>query len=307
MTKEERYEQFTKDMDDRRITKSKHYDGRNYYQGPSVTHRVGRPTGRYPLDEDKPTVGQHGQEWADRLSVLIWGRVRGETMKRRMNKSKSDATPKYILNPEYLRSEGYASELELTKCQLAGMGECVEDYFPEDYGKALPEEGAWIMLLMSVHVGKLTTEGKTEHVTVPHLSMWFALPTVSPSGCLDLKKKKAIIQTPQGEVHIWPHEYTVVKDLSKYLDMTEEEGFYINFMSETEGFDMDKLLYIQSRGIPKGTAQRMLLPELKDPYFCYFTFHPAYSEAFGEGFGSPYLTTTNHERRRQSRKRREAA
>jgi hypothetical protein len=222
-----------------------------------------------------------------------------------MGKSKKDAPPKYILNPAYLESDAYAEDVEKQKQGVVGFGECAEDYLPEEHGKALPEEGAWIMLLMSVHVGKLTDEGKTERVTVPHLSMWFALPTVSQSGHGDYRMKKAIIQTPQGEVHVWPHEYTVVKDLSKYLDMTEEEGFYIHFMHETGGFDVDKLLYVQSRGIPRGAAQRMLLPELKDPHFCYFTFHPAYSEAFGEGFGSPHLTTANHERRRESRRRRQ--
>jgi hypothetical protein len=204
---------------------------------------------------------------------------------------------RFTLNPDYLQSEEYAREVAREKRALVGIGECLEDYFPEDYDKALPEEGAWIMLLMSVHVGKATTEGKAESVT---------LPTVSPSGRHGVKRKKAIIQTPQGEVHIWPHEYTVVKDISPYLDMTEEEGVYIHFMHETGGFDADKLLYIQSRGIPRGTAQRLLLPELKDPHFCYFTFHPAYSEMFGEGFGTPYLTTVNHERRRAARRQRAA-
>jgi hypothetical protein len=230
-------------------------------------------------------------------------------MRKRTTKSGKGegAPPKYILNPAYLESEVYAEDIERQIDGMVRMGECAEDYFPERYGKALPEEGAWIMLLMSVHVGRLTTEGKTERITVPHLSMWFALPTVSQHGHDDLKMKKAVIQTPQGEVHIWPHEYTVVKDLSKYLDRSEEEGFYVHFMQESSAFDVDKLLYIQSRGIPKGAAQRLLLPELKDPFYCYFTFHPAYSEAFGEGFGAPYLTAANHERRSRSRKERHAS
>src|ERR1043165_223561 len=120
------------------------------------------------------------------------------------------STPKYILNPDYLGSEEYEKEKESFKRQLIQRWECVEDYFPEDYGKQLPEDGAWIMLLMSVHVGKPLTQGKSETIEVPHLSVWFATPTVSQSGYREVRPKKAVIQTPQGEVHIWPHEYTVV-------------------------------------------------------------------------------------------------
>jgi hypothetical protein len=219
--------------------------------------------------------------------------------------TRRSGTPKYILNPDYLGSEEWEAEKEEIKDYLSAAHECVEDYFPEDYGKGIPESGAWIMLLMSVHVGKETTPGKFEKVEVPHLSIWFALPTVSPNGYGDQKLKKAIIQHPKGEVHVFPHEYTIVSDLSKYLEMTEEEGFYINFLSETSGgFDPDKLLYIMSRGIPKAVAQRMLLPELRDPFFCYFTFHPDYSAYFGEGFGTPYLTAANHKRRAAARRER---
>jgi hypothetical protein len=223
-------------------------------------------------------------------------------------RKRKNPTPKFIPNPEYIGSPEWEEEKEAAKDWLSNAGEPAEDYFPEDFGKQLPEEGAWIMLLMSVHVGKLTTTGKTESITVPHLSIWFALPTISPNGYGGHKRRKAIIQHPKGEVHVWPHEYTIVKDLTKYLEMSEEEGFYINFMSEASGgFDVDKLLYIQSRGIPKAVAQRLLLPELKDPHFCYFTFHQAYSDMFGEGFGTPYLTTANHERRAAARRRRKVA
>jgi hypothetical protein len=223
--------------------------------------------------------------------------------KNSLLKVRQSGTPKYVLNPAYIGSEEWELEREDIKDTLTSNHECIEDYFPEDYGKRIPEEGAWIMLLMSVYVGKAIGNGKSEKVTVPHLSMWFALPTLSQSGDhFGVRRSKAIIQTPQGEVHIWPHEYTVVNDLSKYLEMSEEEGFYIHFISETSGgFDEDSLLYIMSRGIPRATAQRLLLPELKDPYYCYFTFHEAYSEMFGEGFGTPYLTQANHDRRAASR------
>ncbi len=102
--------------------------------------------------------------------------------------------------------------------------------------------------------------------------------------------KQAIIQTRDGAVHIWPHEYNVVSDLMKFLEFTEDDGFYIHFLNPTsDGFDPGKLHYIQSRGIPLGEARRMLLPEMKNPYFCYFTFNEAYSEIYPEWTGTPYM------------------
>lgn len=147
------------------------------------------------------------------------------------------------------------------------------------------------MLLASVHVGKMTPDGSTEHIDVPHLSIWYALPTTTHFAReidgTKLHASQAVIQTPKGEVHIWPHEYTVVKDLSKYLEFTEEQGFNIHFLNpESGGFDEQKLHYIRTRGISLAEARRWLLPELKNPYFCYFTFNEEYSKAFGEYFGS---------------------
>lgn len=217
-------------------------------------------------------------------------------------RKKGDAAAEEYVNPVFDDAE----KAEIMDA-LAGWRECVEDYFPEEYGKRLPETGAWIMLLMSVNVGKEIAPGVAEPITLPHLSIWYGMPALLTCGeHFDVRPSVAVVQTPQGEVRVFPHEYTIVKDLSAYLGMTEEEGFYIHFMREEGGFDVDALFYLMSRGIPKGEARRLLLPTLADPYFCYFTFHPAYSEAFGEGFGTPYLTAENHERRAAARAARAA-
>lgn len=229
-------------------------------------------------------------------------RKRRKPPARRKKKGGEDFT-----NPTFPDTEAGRREKRELMDSIGFARECVEDYFPEEYGKQIPAAGAWIMLLMSVHVGKEIAPGVAEPVTLPHLSIWFATPALLTCGeRYGFRPAVAVVQTPQGEVRVFPHEYTIVKDLSAYLGMTEEEGFYIHFMREEGGFDVDRLFYLMSRGIPKGEAQRLLLPELTDPFFCYFTFHPAYSDAFGEGFGTPYLTTANHERRAAARRERTA-
>lgn len=218
--------------------------------------------------------------------------------------------PAMIPNPAYLESDYFKQDIENFKDVLATSGECVEDFFPGDYDKALPPEGAWIMLITSVNVGKALPAppkitSKPFHsdelepvetcipIRVPHLSIWYALPTVSnfsrKVGPVTMPLHKAVIQTPQGEVHVWPHEYVVVKDLAAYLQFTEEDGFNIHFLNpDAEGFPQDKLFYIRSRGIPLAEARRMVLPELKSPHFCYFTLHEEYAKYFPEYTDSPY-------------------
>jgi hypothetical protein len=206
----------------------------------------------------------------------------------------------------YLQSYGYRRD---AKDQMSSLGEIVEDYFPEDSGKSLPKKGGWIMLLMDIHVGKETPEG-SELIDVPRLSIWYAMPTVTTFrrkiAGVNLAMVQAIINTPKGNVHVWPHEYKLV-EIEKFLEFTEEQGFYMRPLhQETGAFDEKKLHYLRSRGISRADAQRMLLPELNNPNFCFFEFDGAYREVFSDGSGAPYLMPHNHERRALNHARRVA-
>lgn len=217
--------------------------------------------------------------------------------------------PKMIIDPDWAESEEgrryYESKKQDVMFVIRQNRDCPEDYFPEDYNKALPDDGGWITLLMTVSVSN-----GVDNIEVPHLSMWFAKPTQAQNGnIMGFHPYKAIIQTPQGEVHVWPHEYAVISEIGAYLDFADEtgsQGIKINFMHESGSFDTAKLFYIMSRGISRPDAQRMLLPELKDPHFCYFTMAQEIQYTFGEGFGMPHLLDVNHERRAESRRARKA-
>ncbi len=119
-----------------------------------------------------------------------WSSPEGIERAMRLQKRK---IPKTITidNPAWLESYERRN-------QIRHSGYCEEDFYPEDYDKVIPEDGAWIMLLVSVKVGKETgidDNGAmmTETITVPHLSIWFAKPTVAGNGA-----HQAIIQTPQA-------------------------------------------------------------------------------------------------------------
>ena len=152
--------------------------------------------------------------------------------------------------------------------------------------------------MIEVHVGEEVDEETVRHIDIPHSTVWYAMPHYLSAQTLH----QAIIQTPEGQVHVWPHEYNLF-DIQKFLPFLGE-GFDIHFMAESGGFSEEALFYIRSRGISKAEAQMMLLPTLKDPHFCYFTFAEEFRECFPSGTGTPYLFHSNHERRRQAHARR---
>lgn len=196
-----------------------------------------------------------------------------------------------VPNPDYWTEERQRQTIEAS-------GYEVEDFFPEDYGKKLPDDGGWIILTVSVHCGRLMPDETTKHIDVPHLSVWFAVPQVAGNGAI-----KVAIQTPDGEVCVWPHEYNLF-DIGKFLEFSDEDGFNIHFLSENGAFDEQALFYLRSRGISKGEAQRMLLVNLKDPHYCYFTFADELRECFGEM--TKRLGPKNHERRAAAHARKQS-
>lgn len=208
---------------------------------------------------------------------------------------------------------------ELTMDDMARRGECVEDAFPENFDKDLPETGGWIMLLISVRVGKQMDDETTKSIIVPHLSMWYAMPHVSnmrvlmhPMGKTRARDREftflrqAIINTPDGAVHVWPHEYQKI-DTNKFLDLCDDDGLFIHYLSDEARVDDSALFYLRSRGIAKADAQRMLLGTLTNSNYCYFTVSPQAAEIFGESAGMRYLCHENHRRRAKSAARRTKA
>lgn len=152
-----------------------------------------------------------------------------------------------------------------------------ERYFPEEYDKAVPDEGCWIRILEEPH-----TEMK-QRFRLPVMSMWRARPhTLNCSRYGNYSPKQAVIATPGGDLHLWPHEYVVVPDITPYIG---EDGVTMHELGGSPIFDAhgeDQLFYLQSRGITRHDAALLLLNDLPDQNFVYFTFDPEIVDAFGE-------------------------
>lgn len=145
-----------------------------------------------------------------------------------------------------------------------------EDYFPEEYGYGIPDDGHWIMVRLVP---------PTEY-RVPMLSMWYATRYESTMGHrkYGIPIKFAQIITPLGPLNLYPGEYIKV-DIFKYMDFIGED-FKLCFMADTYEDLSLKLFYLRSRGIDKVDAYRFLLGEMKDPNLCFILPHPLYVDRF---------------------------
>lgn len=158
-------------------------------------------------------------------------------------------------------------------------GELIQDlqmYYPEDYDKAIPKEGCWIMVLDTHSFGISSEVGKKEEATgtiwVKALSFFFAKPVVKNFDYeWNAGQKMAKITTKQGDVLLYPHEYNVVDDIYKYYE-SFGDGVNIVWLNDKAGKDVadpDKLFYIRQRGIGIKEAYKMILGDIKDPNLLY--------------------------------------
>lgn len=148
---------------------------------------------------------------------------------------------------------------------------------PEEYGYAIPEQGAWIIVKEVPH-----TE-LTGVFDVPLYSIWRARATHHQTTLkLRLPRKttfkwpllRAVINTPEGELTLLPGEYVPVKDMAVWLDLIGK-GVSMNFIGAGEPGELaEQMFYLQSRGIRRRDALTLLLPSLTDQDFAYLTIDP---------------------------------
>lgn len=187
---------------------------------------------------------------------------------------------KYVINPEWSDSaEAIAEKEELKKRLMAFPWTShyeVENAFPEDYGKELPEEGAWIRVNRPPNC----------EFTVPPFSMWRASRWFLDPDSTGLQFKRVKIITPKGNLGIWPHEYCIVKDITEWLG---HEHVYMRMIGEgaESGINPDQLFYIRSRGVSRREAERMLFTQVTSQAYCWFETHPAYAQIYGLPWPTP--------------------
>ena len=138
-----------------------------------------------------------------------------------------------------------------------GLG-AVDEYTDHFPGTNLVEDpGSWVMIIRKL---------PTPYIPPP-LSIWFATPWPT-KGRRGHTMHRVKIITPCGEIGVWPHEYSKVRDISKYYEFIGK-GMEIKFFGGVEGIPADALFYIRSRGISKSDAITLLMGLIKSPEVCW--------------------------------------
>jgi hypothetical protein len=188
-----------------------------------------------------------------------------------------------VVSEEWLEQ---AKEATIEACYH--LGNDPAQYFPEDYGKEIPDEGAWICVI-EVPFTALEFD-------VPLLSMWRARRHHCSFGGIRIgngvrpilspwRPQQAVITTPGGDLHLWPHEYSIIENPAGLVGL---EGVEIHTLGGEPVLpdDDDRLFYLMSRGISKHDAALILLGDMRALDFAYFTF-PDDVVAALEGVGVP--------------------
>lgn len=147
-------------------------------------------------------------------------------------------------------------------------------YWPADFGKDLGD-GAWIMVVEVPHTAL--------QWDLPLLSIWRARPHRLSSGLAGRRAYQAVIATPAGDLHLWPHEYVILTDPTGILT---DPAVEVHTLGGDPLLDEEHLWYLMSRGIPQGDAARLLLPHVRGLDYAYATLPPEAVDAL-EGFGQP--------------------
>ncbi|MFG3403735.1 hypothetical protein [Streptomyces sp. NPDC048142] len=172
-------------------------------------------------------------------------------------------------------SEGLAWDAERQRAAVddgweiaASMGSEPSMYYPEHDGKQIPDEGAWIIV-----VEEPCTE-LMSRFRIPPLSMWRARPHELNSGAIridgaSIAPKQAVIATPGGDLHLWPHEYVVAE---RPMELASDPDATLNSLGGQPALDEEELFYLMSRGIQRHEALMLLLDKVTSLNFVYVTF-----------------------------------
>lgn len=215
--------------------------------------------------------------------------------KRKIQARRTPPSPKWadrfngVKTPEFLAWEEThptKSAEEMGEETLVSTGAYNHSvYYPEKYGKDLGD-GGWVFVMKPPR-----HPGIPE---VPRLSLWWARPFVIQDGAWGNRLPyQAQIATPEGPLHLWPHEYLPCEDPSSFVGM---EASTVHSLGGQPLLDEDHLFYLMSRGISRHEASLMLFAEINQPGVAYMTFDDDVLDFFarvGEPIPATRVTITS--------------
>ena len=188
----------------------------------------------------------------------------GRAPKKYADAARTRVTPKWLDWYDARHGEASTAGWE----EIAAIGGEPSMYFPERDGKQIPDDGAWIIVVEEPHT---VLRAKFR---VPEISMWRARPHTLNSGALTVRgltvrPQQAVITTPAGDLHLWPHEYVIA---DRPLQLAADPGAELHTLGGEPVLDEQELFYLMSRGIPQQDAVMLLFAKIVSLDFVYVTF-----------------------------------
>jgi len=144
-------------------------------------------------------------------------------------------------------------------------------FYPEDYNRKLPKDGAWILIVKDVPTV----------VSPEKYGIYYAKPQAKDRHVYGGKYKTwtAKIVVDDTDVQIHPYEYVVIRDANLLLEEIDKSVEMIT-LSGTGRLDKNKVFYLKSRGFSQIEVYQILFRSLTSQSFAYFRLLPHVQEYF---------------------------
>lgn len=136
----------------------------------------------------------------------------------------------------------------MPSADMRGRIAAFENYLPGE--NKLPEGGDWIMVRVAPHT----------QYTVPPMSIWFAEPW--PMNNERFASNRVKVLTPRGDLGLFPCEYSRIRNPATFLEFVGK-GMSLHFFGQETGVPVEKLFYLQAKGVSRKDALGMLIGEIR--------------------------------------------
>lgn len=175
----------------------------------------------------------------------------------------------YYAKPEKVFHEGAFTHM--LHCPMTAQ-ELHQLYRYRAGARMRPEEMDTLRLAANRLEGRRAGKHKPEYTgTFPFEDDEEDVKTEAPEIDSEVMKNMELIMrirvlTPDGEVCLEPHEYTILRDIQPYLDQIDD-GYHFRELGGVGKAKKlaEQLFYVMSRGIPKVEGYKMLLGQIDRP------------------------------------------